>query len=152
MQYDNMLALAEEKKLEIIEIDLHGKLKGLYSDDTIAISTAIESIAEKTCILAEEIGHHVTTIGCILDQKNLINTKKERAARGYAYNKMVGIGGIVRAFEHGCKNRYEAADCLGITEEFFDAALKYYHQKYGQFSMYNDYIIYFEPLIVVKKI
>ena len=152
MQYDNMLALAETKKLEIIEIDLHGKLKGLYSEDTIAISTAIESIAEKACILAEEIGHHVTSIGSILDQRDIINTKKERAARGYAYNQMIGIDGIIRAYEQGCSNRYEAADCLGITEEFFEDAMKYYRQKYGATVSINDYIIHFEPLIVVKKI
>ena len=44
------------------------RIKGLYSDGTIAISTDMKTDAEKACVLAEELGHHYTTYGNILDQ------------------------------------------------------------------------------------
>ena len=44
------------------------RIKGLYCDGTIAISTDMKTDAEKACVLAEELGHHYTTYGNILDQ------------------------------------------------------------------------------------
>lgn len=44
------------------------RIKGLYCDGTIAISTDMKTDAEKACALAEELGHHYTTYGNILDQ------------------------------------------------------------------------------------
>ena len=41
------------------------RIKGLYCDGTVAIRKDIETQAEKSCILAEELGHHYTTTGNI---------------------------------------------------------------------------------------
>ena len=67
---------------------------------------------EKACVLAEELGHHYTSVGCILDQTDLANRKQERQARLWGYNKLIGLIGIVHAFNAGCQNKYEIADFL----------------------------------------
>ena len=41
--------------------------------------------------LAEELGHHYTTVGDILDQTNVSNRKQERLARVWAYNRRIGL-------------------------------------------------------------
>ena len=58
---------------------------------------------EKACVLAEELGRHYTTVGNILDQSDPGNRKQELLARLMAYDKMIGLIGIVRAYQHRCR-------------------------------------------------
>lgn len=50
-------------------------LKGFYTDGNIAINTSVNDSREKTCVLAEELGHYYTTTGDILDQSDTMNRK-----------------------------------------------------------------------------
>lgn len=151
MTYEELQIQHED--LNIVEMDLSGVngLKGLYVDGNIAV---VENIPEKekACILAEELGHYYTTTGDILDQTTTDSRKQERKARIWAYNKQIGLLGIVKAYQQGCRNRYEAAEYLGVTEEFLDDALKAYRSKYGIYAIVDNYIIYFEPAIGVMEI
>ena len=79
---------------------------GLISGNRIAIRKNIATTTEKACVLAEELGHHYTTTGNILDQQNVVNAKQELHARTWAYNECIGLIGIVKAFESGCKSLY----------------------------------------------
>ena len=56
-------------------------LKGIYIDGNVAINTSVNSITEKTCVLAEELGHHHTSVGDIIDMTDIRNRKQERQAR-----------------------------------------------------------------------
>lgn len=143
----------QHENLNIVEMDLSGVngLKGLYVDGNIAVAENIPE-KEKACILAEELGHYYTTTGNILDQSKVENRKQERKARIWAYNKQIGLLGIVKAYQQGCRNRYEVAEYLGVTEEFLDDALKAYRSKYGIYAIVDNYIIYFEPAIGVMEI
>lgn len=150
MTYDELMMQHDE--LLIIEADLSkvDGLKGLYVDGCIAINKNMTKI-EKGCVLAEEIGHHLTTSGNILDQKNSSNRKQEHKARAKAYDKMVGLEGIIKAHKAGCLNIYEAASHLDVTEDFFKCAIDYYRKKYGLLTKKDGYIIYFEPSLGVMK-
>ncbi len=143
----------QHEHLNIIEMDLSGVngLKGLYVDGNIAVDENIPE-KEKACILAEELGHYYTTTGNILDQSKAENRKQEYHARLWAYNKQIGLTGIVDAFRSGCRNRHEAAEYLGVTEEFLMDALEAYRKKYGICTTVENYIIYFEPCIGVMEI
>lgn len=77
---------------------------------------------------------------------------KEYKARLLAYNKMIGIQGIIDCFNYGCRNKYEIANHLNITEEFLCEAIACYKQIYGIYKIFNEYIIYFESLAVMKII
>ena len=126
-------------------------LKGIYIDGNIAINTSVSNSIEKSCVLAEELGHYHTTCGDILDQDNVQNRKQEFRARMWGYNRLIGLTGIVRAYEYGCRNRFEIAEYLDVTEEYLDEALSYYRQRYGVFTTFDNYVIYFIPSLIVYK-
>lgn len=142
----------QHNDLNIVEMDLSevSGLKGLYIDKNIAIEKAITQ-KEKSCVLAEELGHHYTSSGNILDQSDTLNRKQEYRARLYGYNLKIGLMGIVQAYEHGCRNRYEMAEFLECTEEYLQEALSAYHRKYGVCYELDNYIIFFEPHLAVLR-
>ena len=106
---------------------------------------------EKACVLAEELGHHYTSVGCILDQTDLANRKQERQARLWGYNKLIGLMGIVRAFNAGCQNQYEIADYLDVTEGYLQECINCYQSKYGICTSVDNYVIYFVPYLTVTE-
>lgn len=142
----------EHDCVHIAEMDLSdvSGLKGLYYNGCIAIEQGLSS-NEKSCILAEELGHHYTTVGNILDQSSVSNRKQELRARMWAYNKLIGLLGIVKSYEHGCRSLYDMAEYLEVTEEFLKDALERYRQKYGMYTVVDNYIIYFEPGLGIVK-
>ena len=128
------------------------RIKGLYCDGVIAVSKDIDTIAEKTCVIAEELGHHLTATGNILDQKDISNRKQELRGRIWAYNRLIGLTGIIKAYRAGCRNRYEIAQTLEVTEEMLQDAIDYYREKYGLCVQVDNYAIYFDPLGVMELI
>ncbi|WP_309121005.1 ImmA/IrrE family metallo-endopeptidase [Paenibacillus sp.] len=150
MPYERLLKDAEEGQVDVYEKNIKGNIKGLYSNNIIWINRNITTAAEKTCILAEELGHHHTTVGDILDQTKVTNRKQERRARSWAYDKLVPLSAIIEAHKAGVKSRHEFAERLQITEEFLAAAIEWYQEKYGLFIRYQGSTIYFEPLVVLE--
>ena len=129
------------------------KIKGLYCDGTIGISEALDTSTEKTCVLAEELGHHHTSVGNILAMDDARNRKQERQARLWGYNKLIGLTGIITAFRAGCQNRHEIAELLDVTEEYLQECIDCYRDKYGVYTEIDNYIIYFIPnLAVMEKV
>ena len=128
------------------------RIKGLCCDDTIAIHKNIETTTQKACVLLEEMGHYNTTVGDISDLSKPQNRKQERQARLWAYNKQIGLYGLIRAYEGGCKNRYEIADYLEVTEEFLQEAIDCYRSKYGTGTMLDNYYIMFIPNLQILKL
>ena len=109
--------------------------------------------SEKACILAEEIGHYHTAVGNILDQTQTTNRKQEQAGRLWAYDKQIGLSGIIRGHRAGCHSAYELAELLGVTEKFLQDAINCYRRKYGIMTRIDGYTIMFEPyLAVIEKI
>ena len=126
------------------------RIKGLYCDGTIAIRQDMTT-AEKSCVLAEELGHHRMTIGNILNQDDVSNRKQERIARFWAYNKRIGLSGIIQGYRHHCRSRHELADCLDVSEEFLAEALECYREKYGVYVKSDGYVIQFDPVLAVYE-
>lgn len=126
-------------------------LAGLYIDGHVAINTSVKSLKKRTCVIAEELGHHCTSSGNILDQDDVRTQKQEHKARLWGYNESIGLFGIVEAFNHGCHSTYEIAEYLEVTEEFLNDALDAYRDKYGVYTTVDNYIIYFIPGLTVFK-
>lgn len=109
--YEKLQEAACKDGIEVVDYPFESKrIKGLYCDGTIAIRDNIDTTTEKACVLAEELGHHYTSVGNIIDMEYIGNRKQERQARLWAYNQNIGLFGLIRAYEHGCKSRYEIAD------------------------------------------
>ena len=150
--YEKLEDMAAQSNVEIIQRCFESdRIKGLYCDSMIALSDSLKATSEKACVLAEELGHYHTTIGCILDQQDISNRKQERRARVWAYDLLIDLPGIVKAYKHGCSNLYEMADYLEVTEGFLRDALERYRQKYGIYTTIGHYIIYFEPYLAVAE-
>ena len=128
--------------------DVNG-LKGIYIQGNIAIEKDMTS-TEKACVLAEELGHHYTTVGNILDQTDAGNRKQERRARLWAYKRAFDLIDLVSAYKYGCRNRYEIAEYLEVTESFLQEALDTYKEKYGVYTKVDRYVVYFEPLGILE--
>ena len=153
-KYESLVDAAANAGADVVDYSFSSpRIKGLYHDGVIAISKQLKTTAEKSCVLAEELGHHETSSGDILDLTNAANRKQEYRARILAYEKMVGLMGIVSCHRAGCRNIYEMAEHLEVSEEFLVDALAYYHNKYGQHAEIDNYTIFFEPaLAVLEKI
>lgn len=151
-KYEQLLEKARRENLTVFEkYDLsETRLKGLYYDGAAALSKELRTNAEKNCILSEELGHHLTSTGNILDLGDKQNLKQELKARVWAYDQTIGLSRIAAALQYGCANLYEIAEYLNVTEEFFAEALNYYQSKYGLCAREDNYIIYFEPLGILK--
>lgn len=148
--YEQLLIEADENSLVAKEKNLpisKGRIKG----NRIAIQRNLHK-REKKCIMAEELGHYYTAVGNILDQSTVSNRKQELRGRVHAYNKLVGLVGIVEAYKRRCQNLHEMAECLDVTEEFLVDSLEYYRGKYGRCVMVDNYIIFFEPNISVLEL
>lgn len=128
------------------------RIKGLYCDKTIGITTDIDTSTEKACVLAEELGHHHTSVGEIIDMNDVRNCKQERQARLWGYNKLIGLTGLIRAYDAGCRSGYEIAEYLEVTEKCLAECIEAYRDKYGIGTTLDNYYIMFIPHLAVGKV
>lgn len=149
MTYDELLKDAEDKGLYVKEKHLRS-CKGRIKGNKIAIKKDITTI-EKACVLAEEIAHAELNVGNILDQTITCNRKQEYKARMLAYDKMIGINGLIEAYEAGCTGVAMIAEYLEVTEQFLIEAVNAYRDKYGLFVKRDNYLVYFIPSLSVFK-
>lgn len=151
--YEELQEEACKDGIDVIDYPFENKrIKGLYCDGTVAIRDNIDTTAEKACVLAEELGHHYTSVGNIIDMDSSSNRKQERQARLWAYNKQIGLKGLIRAYEAGCQNRYEVAEYLEVTDEFLADCIECCRQKYGMGTTVDNYYIMFIPNLTIGKI
>lgn len=152
MTYEELLIESDNRGLIVKEKPLQyhdGRIKG----KRVAIRNTIPTIKQKACVLAEEIAHHATSVGDILDMSKASNRKQETQARLYSSNKMIGLRGLIDAFESNCTSIYEVAEYLGVTEEFLLEALKLYQAKYGNYANVDNYVLVlnYPGLGIIKK-
>lgn len=150
--YECLQDEACEDGIEVVDYPFENeRIKGLYCDGIIAIRNTIDTTTEKACVLAEELGHHHTSVGNILDMNDAGNRKQERKARLWAYNDLIGLRGLIDAYKHGCQNRYEIAEYLEVTDEFLEECITCYLNKYGVGVALDGYYITFIPHLTVLK-
>lgn len=149
--YEELLREAEREGVEVISWSLKGNTKGAYYNGVIALGKNITTTSEKTCVLAEELGHYHTSVGDILDQTKISNRQQERRAKGWTFRRLVSLDKLIEAYEIGIDNRFELAEYLHVTEPFLEAAINYYKEKHGIFCRVGEYWICFEPLRVINK-
>ncbi|MGI2822354.1 ImmA/IrrE family metallo-endopeptidase, partial [Vibrio fluvialis] len=102
-----LLVSEVQKKAPVIETDLFQNTGcyGLYRDGRIYIEKSL-SLIKKRNVLAEELGHHDTSFGDILNQDCLENRKQELKARQYALEQLVTLDDLIKCSESGFSNHY----------------------------------------------
>lgn len=148
--YDDLLTEAYNNSLITKEKPLRAN-KGRIYGNRIAIKNDMSEV-EKKCVLAEELGHHYTAVGDILDQSLDRNRKQELRGRLVAYNKLIGLRGLVDAYTHHCHTLSEAAEYLEVTQEFLEEAVNCYRNKYGVYTEVDNYVIMFEPNLAILEL
>ena len=151
MNYEELQMQNADLNMKEMDLSEVSGLKGLYYNGNIAIEKKLTQ-NQKACVLAEELGHHYTTVGNILDQSDPAARKQELHARLWAYNKMVGLHGIISAYRHHCRTLADMAEYLDVSEEFLQEAIDCYREKYGCSMELDGYLIVFDPsLAVIEK-
>lgn len=151
MNYEELLNTADQLDLAVKEqpLTVHD---GLIRGRRIAIRKSIETQAEKSCVLAEELGHYFTSFGNILNMDEIQNRKQELRARLSGYDMQIGLIGIVECYKHHCRSLYEMAEYLQVTEEYLKEALECYSRKYGEnLVTIDNYAIRFVPSLQVME-
>lgn len=147
-KYEELLTMADSLGLDVREKAIPG-FSGLAYKKRIAIRKTLPTSTHKACVLAEEIGHHVLTSGNILDQTVDENRKQEHKARRWAYKTLISQNDIVEAAKHGCRNLFETANYLEVTEEFLEEAISDFRRQYGEATTCGNYLIVYEPGLYV---
>lgn len=151
MNYEELLNTADQLDLAVKEqpLTVHD---GLIRGRRIAIRKSIETQAEKSCVLAEELGHYFTSFGNILNMDEIQNRKQELRARLSGYDMQIGLIGIIECYKHHCRSLYEMAEYLQVTEEYLQEALECYSRKYGEnLVTIDNYAIRFVPSLQVVE-
>ena len=152
-KYEEILDQAHNNNVPVYEnYNFSNRIKGLYCDGSIALNQNLDTSTEKACVLAEELGHHDTAVGNIIDQSTVENRKQEMRGRLIAYNKMVGLRGLVEAYNHHCCNLEDTAEYLEVTPEFLQETIDCYRSKYGICTTVDNYAIIFEPNLAILKL
>ena len=150
MTYEELICSAAADGVSVREKPLNGNDGRIYGS-RIAIRKDIKTSAEKSCVLAEELGHYYTSSGDISDQTDVLNRKQEYRARLYGYNIKIGLRGIIDAYESGCRSMADLCEYLDVTERYLQDALSCYQSKYGRCAVIDNYVICFEPCLAGGK-
>lgn len=141
MNYEDLLIEYDTEDIVIKEKPLQSSNGRIYNN-RIAIRHDMNTV-DKTCTLAEELGHYYTTTGDILNQENVSNRKQEHRARMWAYGKLLPLQFFILAFKHGCRSIHETAEFLEVSDEFLVDCINAYYSKYGPFLETNGYLFMF---------
>ena len=151
MTYDEILIEMEQAGLEVRELPLRAS-DGLIHGRKVAIRQDIPTQTEKAQVAAEELAHHRTAAGDLSDYTDPNSWKLEVKGRRLSYDIMIGLSGLVKCYEKGCRSAAEAADVLDVTPQFFAEAIDYYRAKHGRCARLGGYLIFFEPALSVLKL
>ena len=151
--YEELLDEASQNDVLVLEnIHFESQSEGLINGKVIGLSDKLETSIEKACTTAEEMGHFHTTVGDILDLTKTENHKQENTARLWAYKRMVTLDKLISAWQCGCRNRFEIAEHLEVTEAFLQEAIDSYRTKIGISIVHNNYLITFEPTLNICRL
>ena len=150
--YEKLLQEAHLKGLTVIEKYpfQSPRIRGLCCDNTIALSAQIDTTAERTVVLCEELDHAASSYGNILE-----DARMERRTRERIFDRLIGLQGLVAAYEDGCRESWEFAEWFSVPEDFFKAAVENYRQRFGVMTHVSTkaglYTLRFEPTLHVSR-
>lgn len=125
-------------------------LSGLYHKDHIRLNPE-NSYEKNVGILAEEIGHYLTSNGDITDYSDTNNMKQELVARREALKMLLPLDKLIECYENGIwGNVHEVCEYLEIDTQFFEYAIADYKKQFNMHIDYKGYRIVFEPLSIKK--
>lgn len=123
---------------------------GLYRNGKVYVNKRTK-LNEKVVVLAEEYGHHKTSVGNIIDYRSPGAWKEECMARRYAIEKIVSLDDLLSCALNDCQIKYECVDFLEVTPEFIQEALNHFFNKYGISHFHRKYKFTFDSEFVAVE-
>lgn len=127
---EDMLALAEQEGIVVEYYPLQKPLMGVYmhqcgSNPVIGISSYLRTTTEQRCVMAEELGHHFTSVGaCVPDREfyhhseRSVISKVEYKAIRWAANYLIPENDLLDAIKSGLYEPWEIAEHFNVTDDF----------------------------------
>lgn len=123
------------ENITIEEVEFKNNIDGIYLKmpnlaPIIGIRSSIANNNNKyISILAEELGHHFTTIGdltteCFTYSDRIIRTKQECRARRWAANYLISNEDLVHALRNSISSIYDLSDYFSVTKELIEIKIK----------------------------
>lgn len=116
--------------------------KGLYINN-VAYLNPQQTFEELIDTVGEEIGHHLTTVGDIIDQDTTEKRQQEQRARDVGRTLVISPQDIIDCYHERFAYPWECAEFLGVSVEAIIEAIKVYAKKYSGFMDYQNYTILF---------
>ena len=151
--YEKLLDEAHENGITVIENYpfVSERIRGLYCDNTIALSAQIDTTAERTVVLCEELSHATHSFGNILQ-----DARAERRTREKSFDRLIGKKGLVCAYLSGCREPWEYAEYFNVPQSFIAEAMQNYRERYGTKTVLStrdgEFILSFEPTFRVHRV
>jgi len=146
------------EKVEHLESELYDRgvdiirkcyqgLKGYYRSypdgyTFMAISPGL-TLAERTCVTYHEAGHH-----CTMQEPGQASRNESRADR-WAAKRLVPVQSLIDALKNGCRNLYDVAEHIGVSENFLYKTLDIYRMLHGEYYETGEWVIAFRPTLFV---
>lgn len=147
-KYEILLDKVYNYGIDVFELDLVGDCGYCYND--VIFINKNSSEVTKYCILSEELGHYLKTVGDITNLEQTSNMKQEIVARRWSIDNLLTPDKIISVLLSGVSNKYELLDELYITDSFLDEAIQYYKNKFGIYYVGETHLLVFEPLHIVE--
>lgn len=107
---------------------------------------------DKEVILREEFMHFLTSVGVIVNQKQLDHRKQELLARRLAYKSAISMDDLIRCYDLGLQTTYEVASELELPEDFVKNAIEYFKTQISNGDTYKGYQIHIGSTISFTKV
>lgn len=107
-------------------------LDGLYlawPDGAVILINAHRPASTQAVALAEEIGHHLRTVGRVVGQNTVADRKGEARGRAWSYVELMPPEMVRKAVSSGIRQPWELAELFGVPDGFVKEAIGYYRRK-----------------------
>lgn len=139
---NKLLALAAQEGIIVEEFSLVKPLLGIYMCRTetppvIGLSKSIHTSRERRCIMAEELGHHFTTVErCIPKEFSCYSTRMnisraEYRALRWAADFLIPENNLLDIISQGLYEPWELAEYYNVTEQFANFRLRLFGARFG---------------------
>lgn len=144
---NTLLKIIDNESILLEEVDfIHTYMEGIYFKvpglpPTIGIKKSITSDEKKyISVLAEELGHHFTTIGdltaeCFTYSDKIVKNKKELLAKRWATNFLISDSEFVNALYSCTPTIYDLSEYFNVTEEIIKYKMLFI--SYDEFKYIN---------------
>lgn len=107
--------------------------------------------ADKEVILREEFMHFLTSVGVIVNQKQLDHRKQELLARRLSYKAAISMDDLIKCYKLNLQTNYEIASELELPEDFVKNAIEYFKTQIADGDTYKGYRIHLGSTITFTK-